>query len=224
MVKRKSVQYLETCPQELRKWVTKCATSRSDGLTGLYLCLCREPRLQSVLSKQPQLREDHSQTALLTVQRLYREDVEAAWQQRLAAAGVQVPASYSFSEARAEADRRVASWLNAEDGCYKSQCDSSTTASSGDEAVQQEPAPQHTVADLARDDQKSLQVTSSIVEKRIDPDDGKAYTYDEMSAHYKGEYRQSAVAAYWNACQVAGGQRRGFRRRNNLPRVKASNP
>jgi len=196
-VKRKSVRYLEACPQELRKWVTKCATSKSDGLTGLYLSLCREPRLRSVLSKQPQLRENHSQMALLTVQQLYREDVEAAWQQRVAAAGVQVPASYSFREARAEADRRVVAWLNAEDACHKSHSGSQTTASSGDEAVQQESVPEQTVADVLGHAKQSMRLASSVVEKRIDPEDG---------------------------LQVAGGKRRGFRRRNGFRKVKASSP
>jgi len=38
-------------------------------------------------------------------------------------------------------------------------------------------------------------------EKRTDPEDGAAYTWDEMSAFYKGKHKAADVAAYWYACK-----------------------
>eukprot|EP00441_Pelagodinium_beii_P045104 CAMPEP_0197619854 /NCGR_PEP_ID=MMETSP1338-20131121/833_1 /TAXON_ID=43686 ORGANISM="Pelagodinium beii, Strain RCC1491" /NCGR_SAMPLE_ID=MMETSP1338 /ASSEMBLY_ACC=CAM_ASM_000754 /LENGTH=151 /DNA_ID=CAMNT_0043188905 /DNA_START=138 /DNA_END=590 /DNA_ORIENTATION=- len=35
------------------------------------------------------------------------------------------------------------------------------------------------------------------VEKKIDPEDGVAYTFEELSAFYKGKFKKAAVAAYW---------------------------
>lgn len=34
-------------------------------------------------------------------------------------------------------------------------------------------------------------------EKRIDPDDGKAYTYDELLAFYTGKHKKKVIEAYW---------------------------
>jgi len=34
-------------------------------------------------------------------------------------------------------------------------------------------------------------------EKRVDPEDSTAYTFDEIAAHYKGTYKKSEVKAYW---------------------------
>lgn len=36
-----------------------------------------------------------------------------------------------------------------------------------------------------------------MAEKRIDPEDDIAYTFDELSLYYKGKYTKKAVAAYW---------------------------
>jgi len=44
-----------------------------------------------------------------------------------------------------------------------------------------------------------------MVERRIDPEDGQAYTWEEMSAFYKGQYKKNAMAAYWDSCYVAKG-------------------
>jgi len=38
-------------------------------------------------------------------------------------------------------------------------------------------------------------------EKRVDPEDGSAYTWEEISAFYKGKYKKSEVAAYWETCK-----------------------
>mmetsp|Transcript_63071 Transcript_63071/g.133144 ORF Transcript_63071/g.133144 Transcript_63071/m.133144 type:complete len:351 (-) Transcript_63071:125-1177(-) len=34
-------------------------------------------------------------------------------------------------------------------------------------------------------------------EKRIDPEDGSAYTYDQLAAFYKGKFSKQAIAEYW---------------------------
>jgi len=34
-------------------------------------------------------------------------------------------------------------------------------------------------------------------EKRVDPEDGQAYTFEELSTFYKGKYKKSEVKAYW---------------------------
>jgi len=36
-------------------------------------------------------------------------------------------------------------------------------------------------------------------EKRIDPDDGAAYTFEELSAYYAGKFKKKAIAAYWES-------------------------
>lgn len=42
--------------------------------------------------------------------------------------------------------------------------------------------------------------------KRIDPDDGAAYTYDELAAYYKGKFKKKDIEAYWeNTCYSAKG-------------------
>jgi len=109
ILKRKSVRYLEGCPNELRKWVAKCAESPEQAVLELYLSLCRRPRLDAVLSKEPQLREQPT-VSLPKVQAMFREDVEADLQKKLATTEARV-SEVSFHEVRAEADRRVAQWL-----------------------------------------------------------------------------------------------------------------
>jgi len=38
-------------------------------------------------------------------------------------------------------------------------------------------------------------------EKRIDAEDGEAYTYEELAAFYKGKYKKADIAAYWETCK-----------------------
>jgi len=40
-------------------------------------------------------------------------------------------------------------------------------------------------------------------EKRVDPEDGATYTWDEISQHYKGKYKKKEVEAYWESCKPA---------------------
>jgi len=40
-----------------------------------------------------------------------------------------------------------------------------------------------------------------VSEKRIDPEDGTAYTFAELFAFYKGKYKKNVIAAYWDECK-----------------------
>jgi len=48
-------------------------------------------------------------------------------------------------------------------------------------------------------------------ERRIDPEDGAAYTFTELSAYYSGKYKPDVIKAYWATCapQKKGGAARG---------------
>lgn len=48
-----------------------------------------------------------------------------------------------------------------------------------------------------------------MVEKRIDAEDGEAYTYEDMCEYYRGQYKKNAMAAYWETCKVAKGSKKG---------------
>eukprot|EP00406_Dinophysis_acuminata_P080709 CAMPEP_0179265970 /NCGR_PEP_ID=MMETSP0797-20121207/29175_1 /TAXON_ID=47934 /ORGANISM="Dinophysis acuminata, Strain DAEP01" /LENGTH=62 /DNA_ID=CAMNT_0020974189 /DNA_START=71 /DNA_END=256 /DNA_ORIENTATION=+ len=41
-----------------------------------------------------------------------------------------------------------------------------------------------------------------MTEKRVDPDDGVAYTWEEFSEYYKGTYKKKALESYWEGCEV----------------------
>jgi len=41
-------------------------------------------------------------------------------------------------------------------------------------------------------------------EKRIDPDDGKAYSFEEFSAHYKGTYKKGEIKSYFEGLKIKG--------------------
>jgi hypothetical protein len=40
--------------------------------------------------------------------------------------------------------------------------------------------------------------------KKIDPEDGVAYTYDELAAFYKGKYKQKVIDEYWESTCYSG--------------------
>mmetsp|Transcript_69150 Transcript_69150/g.95825 ORF Transcript_69150/g.95825 Transcript_69150/m.95825 type:complete len:411 (-) Transcript_69150:359-1591(-) len=46
-----------------------------------------------------------------------------------------------------------------------------------------------------------------MTERRVDPDDGTAYTWEEFSEYYKGTYKKKALEAYWDECKVAKGKK-----------------
>lgn len=51
--------------------------------------------------------------------------------------------------------------------------------------------------------------SSPAEEKRVDPEDGTAYTFAEMSAYYAGKYKKPALNAYWEECKPVKGKARG---------------
>ncbi len=42
-------------------------------------------------------------------------------------------------------------------------------------------------------------------EKRIDKEDWNAYTWDEISAYYKGKYKKMDIESYWESCRPTKG-------------------
>jgi malate dehydrogenase len=46
-------------------------------------------------------------------------------------------------------------------------------------------------------------------EKRVDPEDGASYTWEELAAYYKGKYSKKEVAAYWESCRPAPRAKKG---------------
>jgi len=57
-------------------------------------------------------------------------------------------------------------------------------------------------------------------EKRVDPDDGSAYTWEEFSAYYKGKYKKGEIASYWETCKVVK-QKKGKGKGKGAPEPKA---
>lgn len=111
VIKKKSVRYLEACPDELNKWLSKCVESKAEAFAGLFLSLCRRPRLEAVLSKEPQLRLAGMAT-LQRVQLLFREDVQNSFDKALQRSKMAPPTGCRLmAAAHTEADRRVEAWL-----------------------------------------------------------------------------------------------------------------
>lgn len=50
-------------------------------------------------------------------------------------------------------------------------------------------------------------------ERRVDPDDGQAYTRDELAAFYNGTYGKKEIAQYWDGLKPAKGK--------GVPKAKA---
>jgi acyl-CoA reductase-like NAD-dependent aldehyde dehydrogenase len=48
-----------------------------------------------------------------------------------------------------------------------------------------------------------------MVEKRIDPEDKMAYSYEEMAAFYKGKYKKAVIDEYWAECKPEKGKGKG---------------
>ena len=53
--------------------------------------------------------------------------------------------------------------------------------------------------------QQTIQIHSlnfeAMADRRVDPDDGAAYTWEEFSTYYKGKYKKKAVEEYWGECK-----------------------
>jgi len=70
-----------------------------------------------------------------------------------------------------------------------------------------------------------------MAEKRVDPEDGSAYTYDELAAYYKGKFTKSAIAAYWEECKPVKGKKGAAKAKAKTkakakaaPKTKAAEP
>lgn len=57
-------------------------------------------------------------------------------------------------------------------------------------------------------------------DKRVDPDDGAAYTREELSAFYKGKYTKAEIAAYWDTCKPVKAKGKG-KGKGDEPKSKA---
>eukprot|EP00747_Dinoflagellata_sp_TGD_P182143 gnl/TRDRNA2_/TRDRNA2_36264_c0_seq1.p1 gnl/TRDRNA2_/TRDRNA2_36264_c0~~gnl/TRDRNA2_/TRDRNA2_36264_c0_seq1.p1 ORF type:complete len:341 (+),score=109.06 gnl/TRDRNA2_/TRDRNA2_36264_c0_seq1:63-1085(+) len=61
------------------------------------------------------------------------------------------------------------------------------------------------------------------LEKRIDPEDGCAYTFEEIAAHYKGKFKKKAIQEYWeNECKQA--KKKGAAKAKVKAKAKAEKP
>ncbi|CAK9115316.1 Adenine phosphoribosyltransferase (APRT) [Durusdinium trenchii] len=59
-------------------------------------------------------------------------------------------------------------------------------------------------------------------ERRIDPEDGFAYTWDELSEYYKGKYKKKELEAYWEYdCKPARRAKSGEKQSKAQPKAKA---
>jgi len=56
-------------------------------------------------------------------------------------------------------------------------------------------------------------------EKRIDTDDGMAYTWDELNAFYKGKFKKNEVASYWETLKVKK-EKKGSGKGEPAPKAK----
>eukprot|EP00746_Dinoflagellata_sp_MGD_P122028 gnl/MRDRNA2_/MRDRNA2_57027_c0_seq1.p1 gnl/MRDRNA2_/MRDRNA2_57027_c0~~gnl/MRDRNA2_/MRDRNA2_57027_c0_seq1.p1 ORF type:complete len:695 (+),score=144.33 gnl/MRDRNA2_/MRDRNA2_57027_c0_seq1:89-2173(+) len=55
-----------------------------------------------------------------------------------------------------------------------------------------------------------------MVEKRIDPDDGAPYTFEELRIYYKGKYKKNAIQTYWDkSCTPVKSKRQRKRGKND---------
>jgi len=56
-------------------------------------------------------------------------------------------------------------------------------------------------------------------EKRIDAEDGTAYTFEELAEYYKGKYKKKVIEAYWDDCKPA--KKKGKPAKEPEPKAKA---
>ncbi|CAK0883417.1 unnamed protein product [Prorocentrum cordatum] len=59
-----------------------------------------------------------------------------------------------------------------------------------------------------------------MAEKRVDPEDGTAYTWDELSQFYKGKYKKKEVEAYWETCKPATRAKKAKAKAEAEPKAK----
>jgi indole-3-acetaldehyde oxidase len=61
-----------------------------------------------------------------------------------------------------------------------------------------------------------------MADKRIDPEDGEAYTWSEMKAHYKRSYTAADIAAFWETCKKPKAKGKSTGNNNNSEGTKNS--
>jgi len=59
-----------------------------------------------------------------------------------------------------------------------------------------------------------------MAERRVDPEDGVAYTYDDLAAYYKGKYKKKAILEYWDTCKLEK-KKKGKGKEAAEPKAKA---
>lgn len=118
-------------------------------------------------------------------------------------------------EVREVADRRVAVWLGYEDSEHQMTGEHQMAASAVENLRQERGAPDQTHTARSTDTKRASAVVRqpAVAQRRIDPEDGRAYSLEEMLAMYIGQYTKSATIAYWETCKVVGGHRRRLRTR-----------
>jgi len=65
-------------------------------------------------------------------------------------------------------------------------------------------------------------VLNGVVAKRVCPDDGVAYTYDELHAYYKGTYSKKQIKAYWENCKPVKKKPNGKKKERKISNETAS--
>eukprot|EP00429_Kryptoperidinium_foliaceum_P079316 CAMPEP_0176229180 /NCGR_PEP_ID=MMETSP0121_2-20121125/23656_1 /TAXON_ID=160619 /ORGANISM="Kryptoperidinium foliaceum, Strain CCMP 1326" /LENGTH=221 /DNA_ID=CAMNT_0017568495 /DNA_START=93 /DNA_END=754 /DNA_ORIENTATION=- len=60
-----------------------------------------------------------------------------------------------------------------------------------------------------------------MAERRVDPEDGVAYTYDELVAYYKGKYKKQVIAEYWEECEPVNKGKKSKSKAAPEPKAKA---
>jgi len=83
------------------------------------------------------------------------------------------------------------------------------TGVTGVDGADCEPKGKGKQADGADKKGKGKKVDAVPEEKRIDVEDGLAYTWDEISAHYNRKYKKKEIAAYWEDMKPAKRGRKG---------------
>ena len=73
---------------------------------------------------------------------------------------------------------------------------------------------------------RSKQSFFTMVEKRIDAEDGQAYTWEEMTAFYAGKYKKKEIETFWYSCKEAKaekgkGKGKGKAKAKAAPKEKA---
>lgn len=65
-------------------------------------------------------------------------------------------------------------------------------------------------------------ISFAMAERRVDPDDGVAYTWEELFVYYKGKYGKKDIVAYWDECTAPkAGRKKKQAAEEEAPKGKA---